>query len=188
MIQSVINFLDPLYPLQDPLKETLRANLFWEKHPKGHFLLKEGEVSNYIYFIVKGLVRAYYKNDEKELTAWIMKEEDVIISISSFWSRQPSEENIETLEETEVVYLHHDKLEEIYSNHIEFNVVGRLLTQKYYQQWNKHIIDMRMQSASQRYWNFITQYPDLANRITQIQLASFLGMDHTTLSKVRAKN
>ncbi len=132
MTQSVINFLETLYPMSDSLKATIAENLICKSFPKRSFLLKQGQVCKYIWFIKKGLVRAYYEQDGNEVTSWFMKENDVIISVSSFFEQLPSHEYIRTIERTDVAYISYDKLEEIYSRFVEFNIVGRVITQKYY--------------------------------------------------------
>ncbi|KAA2244712.1 Crp/Fnr family transcriptional regulator [Chitinophaga agrisoli] len=187
MPQTVINFLDTIYPMSGSLKATISESLICKTFPKRFPLLEEGQVCKNIWFIKKGLVRAYYQQDDNEVTSWFMKENDVIISVSSFFDQLPSHEYIKTIERTEVAYISYDKLEAIYGRFLEFNIVGRIITQKYYTLWDKYIRDLRMQTSKERYLTFLQQYPDLVSRVPAEYLASFLGMTASTLSRIKAE-
>ena len=59
-------------------------------------------------------MRSYYINHDKEITGWFMKENDIIISVNSFFKREPSYEYIQTIEESILHYIHYDELQNIY--------------------------------------------------------------------------
>lgn len=112
-------------------------------------LLKEGQVCNHIYFIEKGFLRSYYINNDKEITGWFMKENDIIISVNIFFKRKPSYEWIQTIEESTLHYIHYDELQKIYKEFIEFNIVGRILTEIYYTLSEERLYAMRSHTAEE---------------------------------------
>jgi CRP-like cAMP-binding protein len=150
-------------------------------------LLKEGQVANYIYFIERGLVRSYYLKDGNEVCSWFMKEGDVIISVNSFFNRIPSYEYLQAIEDTTVYFIHYDQLQNIYKKFIEFNIVGRILTEKYYQLSEERLFLMRRQKASERYNHLLEHHPEILQRVPRTYIASYLGITLETLSRINKK-
>lgn len=186
MFDPIINFLETIHPMPAQLKKELLEKLSHMKIRKKELLLREGEVSNYIYFVQKGLLRAFYLKDGEEITSWFMKEKDVVVSIYSFFRRMPSYENIEVLEEGELFYIHYDDLQRLYSRFMEFNIIGRILTEHYYVLSEERLIIMRKQKAQDRYEYFLERHADIANRLPIEFVASYLGLTRRTLTRIRS--
>jgi CRP-like cAMP-binding protein len=154
---------------------------------KKEYLLQAGEVSNHIYFIKSGLVRAFYLKKNKEVSTWFMKEGDVIFSVESFYSQTPSYYSIHCLEDSTVYYMTYEQLQSIYTNFIEFNVVRAVLTEKYYIKSVQRERAMRMHKALERFQFLIDNDIDLVRRVPKKYLASYLGVTVETLSRRRGK-
>lgn len=186
--EKLFAVLMTVYPLSDVLKEYLSQQVKMLKFKRGHILLRPGETANHIYFIVKGLLRAYHTDEKgKEQTFWLMKELDMMASAFSFFTRQPGDLTIEVLEDCELIAIDYDTLEDVYKKFIEFNVVGRVLTQKYYALSDERAMILRMKDRSERYWYWYDHYSELENRVKQKYIASYLGMRSETLSRARKK-
>ena len=187
-MQSVlINYLNSVYPLSTALAEKINSIIQVKEVNKKDFLLKEGQVSNYIYFIEKGFIRSYYINNGKEITAWFMGENDFIISVNSFYKREPSYEYIQAIEDSTVHYIHYDELEKLYKDFIEFNIIGRVLTTHYYMLSEERVHNMRWQTAEDKYNFLLTKHPEIFRKAPLNQIASYLGIALETLSRKRAK-
>ena len=89
---------------------------------KDHILLKENTVSDYIYFIEKGVARIYYYKNGKEITEWIALDGQFFLSITSFFQRTPSHLIIQTIEPSEVFGIHHDDFMKLAD---AFGIAGR---------------------------------------------------------------
>jgi CRP-like cAMP-binding protein len=177
-----------VYPLSDELKEFLSQRVKLLKFKKKHILLRPGEIANHIYFISKGLLRAYYTDeDEKEQTFWLMKELDMMASAFSFFTRVPGDLTIEVIEDCELIAIDYDTLEMVYKEFIEFNVVGRVLTQKYYALSDERAMILRKKKVTERYWYMQDHHPELLNRVKQKYIASYLGTTSETISRVKEK-
>jgi CRP-like cAMP-binding protein len=157
-----------------------------ETIPKKTILLREGEIFQRMYFIEKGLARAFYFDEGKEHTSWFMKEGDFIISVNSFYKQVPSQESIEVLEDSIMASITYGQLQELYQKHLEFNIISRVLTEHYYSLSEERLFAMRQPSAKHRFEFFIIRYPELAKRIFLKQMASFLRMTPETISRLRA--
>jgi CRP-like cAMP-binding protein len=186
--EKLFTVLMTVYPLSDALKNYLSQRVKVLRFKKKHILLRPGEIANNIYFISEGLLRAYYTDEKgEEHTFWVMKELDMMASAFSFFTRQPGDLTIEVLEDCELIVIDHDTLEKTYKEFMEFNVVGRVLTQKYYALSDERAMILRMKSMTDRYWYMVDHYPELVQRIRQKYMASYLGMTSEHLSRVRKK-
>lgn len=184
MNTNLFDFLNSILPLSEELKTQLSFYLKLQQFEKKTFLLKEGQTCNYIYFMQQGLVRSYYTKDGNEICSWFMKEGDVIISVDSFYNRKSSYEFIEAIEDTSVYYIHYDELQLLYKKFIEFNIVGRVLTEKYYQLSEERLFSMRKQKAAERYNFLLSHHPEIFQRVPRKYIASYLGITEETLSRI----
>lgn len=186
--EKLFTVLMAVYPLCDQLKEKIIGQVKVCRFKRKHILLKPGEIANQIYFIVKGLLRAYHVDEnDKVHTFWVMKELDMMASAFSFFTRQPGDLTIEVLENCELIVIDYDKLEEIYKEFLEFNVVGRVLTEKYYALSDERAMILRKTSMADRYWYMVDHYPELLQRVKQKYMASYLGMTSEHLSRIKKK-
>jgi len=125
----LLNTLNSISILSPGLQDKIKEYVIEEPFTKKHLLLKEGQVSQRIYFIKQGFIGAwYYKNGEK-FTSWFMGDGEIIISVYSFFSRKPSFENIEVLEDCVLQSINWDQLQSLYTTYPEFNLTGRLITE-----------------------------------------------------------
>ena len=187
MLELLFKYMNTIRPLSDELKGVLSDNLEIIEVPKKHVLLREGQVCDYIYVVVKGLLRMYYIKDDQEVCSRFMDEERMAMSINSFYSRTPGYEYIETLEPCILARIHHDRLTKIYNEHDEFNYIARVITEQYFIRSEERHYLLRKQSAEERYVYFIEHYPVLLQRVPLTYIASYMGITLETLSRIRKK-
>ena len=185
---ELLTYLHEIYPLSEPLKEYLSEKLIRKEIPKKDFILKKGRVCEDIYFIEKGLVRCYHidenEKDEKEITDWFMSERDVIISVESFLEQTPSEEYILAMEDCILYSISFKELEYAYETFRDFNIHGRKITGTYYLQSIKREKYLK-KPAPERYKFMMDHQPQLILRVPSKYIASYLGIDEATLSRIR---
>jgi CRP-like cAMP-binding protein len=152
---------------------------------KKEFLTREGEVENYFNFIVKGLVRKYYKKNSHEINTQISMEGHIILSQESFHSRAASEYYIETIEPSVFVSIQFDDLEKLYSTSKKMEHLGRLVithTMMIKDRWQMQMVKM---TPRERFLNFVMKNPDLLQRVPQKYLASYLNIKPETFSRFK---
>ncbi len=154
--------------------------------PKDYFLLREHAVSDYMYFIEKGVARIYYHKNGKEITEWIAMDEQFFLSITSYFQRTPSHLIIHTLEPSEVYGIHHNDFMALAD---QFHDVERLLRKLV--TGSLILSQVRMDSiqfetAHQRYDRLLKTSPEIIQRVPVSYIASFLGVTPETLSRIRA--
>jgi CRP-like cAMP-binding protein len=183
LVQNVSN----ITPLSEGLKHYLTENIKPVLYPKKSILLKPGQISNRMYFIDSGLLRGYYLKDGKEVTTWFMAENEFVISILSFYTQQPGYEYIEVLEDSKLWYLSYEKVQQAYRLFLEFNIIGRVLTERYYVMSELRSYYLRMHTAEERLQLLLQDFPTILARVKHQQVASFIGISPETLSRILAK-
>jgi CRP/FNR family transcriptional regulator, anaerobic regulatory protein len=162
------------------------TELVFEKElAKGEKLLDEGRICRNIYYVQQGGVRAFYYKDGKDIASWFSFEQDIAVAMYSFVSQKPSIESIEALETTVLIGISHDNLYKMYEKHPELNTIGRLLGEKYYIELEERLMSLQHQTAKERYAALIAEKPNLLQRATLGQIASYLGISQETLSRIR---
>lgn len=186
MKEHIISYLNTVYPLSAELVADLHILLKPVILGKKEVYHVAGQVCNSMSFVVKGFLRSYYINDAGEqITNWFMKEGDVITLVKSFYQRRASEEYLAAIEPSTLLYITYNELKELYRKYPEFNIIGRLLTEKYYVQAEERIQILRHVLAEERYKNLINLFPFIAQRAPVMHIASYLGMNKDTLSRIR---
>jgi len=184
--QSLFAVFNSIYPLSHELKSAIVKNSNVIEVKRKTTLLSAGETSNTIYFIISGGARVYYLNkDGKQTNTWFLFENELLISVYSFFTAQPSFEYIETLEDTILIAVKRENLDEMYLKYMDFNFIGRKLTEYYYIRNEIQANDLRMLSAKERYEQLLKRSPQLFQRVSLGHIASYLGISQETLSRIR---
>lgn len=61
------------------------------------------------------------------------------------------------------------------------------MTQNAHVSLQRRMIENMSLTADQRYLNFIEKYPNIAMRLSNIQIAGYLGISHEFISRIRKK-
>lgn len=165
------------------------CNLFQSKTiKKKSFLLREGEICKFEGIVSKGLFRVYHiNNNGLEQVLYFAMENWWITDIDSFTNEKPSHLYIEALEDSEVLLISKQDKEFAYTNISKIEKLFRVMTQKTHIALQRRMIDNLSKTSDQRYSEFIEKYPQLYQRLTNLQIAAYLGISHEFLSKIRKK-
>ena len=93
--------------------------------------------------------------------------------------------NIDALEDTVVLQISHDDLISLYINAPKFDRIFRVLIENGFIHLQERLIQNISSTAEERYQSFLEFYPHLNNRLSQVQIASFLGITPEFLSRLR---
>ncbi len=158
LLTPVLDYCNSICPMPDELVGDLLKYAKIKEYKKDEFILKEGKVSNYTSWIVKGLVRSYYQKEAEEITTKFLWEGATITSVYSYYSRKPGNENIVALEDTILASIHYDDMQRLYKAHPAFNVIGRVITERYLYMLEIEVYNLRKQRAEDRYRFFAASY------------------------------
>lgn len=158
----------------------------WEV-TKDHLLLRENTISDYIYYIEKGVARIYYNKDNKEVTEWIALEDQFFLSITSFFNRTPSHLIIQAIQPSYIYGIHHDQFMKLAN---EYHDVERLLRKMVTSSLilsQERMRSIQFETAQQRYQKLLKHSPQIIQQVPLSYIASFLGITLETLSRIRAQ-
>ena len=154
---------------------------------KGDFFLKQGQINSSLFVIQEGLVRIYYKKDDKEINSWFGMENEFIGSIMPLYAQKPSFENIQFLEDSVIYFISSENLDKIYKLHPTLNLIGRKIAEKLCEILEERIISLHTENAEERYKALVSKHPDLIQRVNLGHIASYLGITQETLSRIRSR-
>lgn len=194
LIQPEISFVTPLEkaitdisPLSSESKNIfLNAWKYWAA-PKDHYILREHTVSDYIYFIQKGVARIYYYKNDKEVTEWIAMDEQFFLSITSFFQRTPSYLIIQTIEPSEAFGIHHNDFMALADQYHDVERLLRKMVTASLILSQVRMDSIQFETAQQRYDRLLKNSPQIIQRVAVSYVASFLGVTPETLSRIRAQ-
>ncbi len=151
-------------------------------------LFSAGERPDHLYFIQSGLLRFFYLTDDgKEFNKNFVAAGSVVTSLSTFLSGVPSPFFTQALEETVTIALPMKFVREqveadIYWERLLSRSVAMLALKK-----EQREASFLLQDAGARYEAFLADFSDLAPRLPQYQIASYLGITPVALSRIRAR-
>src|SRR5690606_25169459 len=166
--------------------ETLKPLLTYRHYEAGEFLLLEGDVCRYHFFVEKGLLRSYTIDEAgKEHIIQFAPENWFIGDRGSYYFNEPSTMTIQAVEPTDVAMFDQNFLDQAMCTSQSYNSFNERLLQNHIRQLQNRINLLLSASAEKRYLNFIDTYFDLTLRIPQWMIASYLGITPESLSRVR---
>jgi CRP-like cAMP-binding protein len=191
-MEELLSFLNSIassegWPLSEECLSFLRGIIKLTSLKKEEYLLKSGETCKNLYFIRKGLLKCYYIVHDKEVSDWFFGEFETVVSIDSFYDQARSEDYIQALEDCELLYITYEELNYLYKTYVEFNAVGRVLTNKYLRIWHRQARNIRMLTSEERYLFLLDKQPELIQKVPIGDLASYLDMAQETLSRARGR-
>jgi len=184
---NIEKILDNIYSLPETSKQTLKKQITEVSFPKGHILLRANRIEKNIYFIKKGIARAYSNKDNIEITFWFGKEGDTIISMKSYIANLKGYENIELLENCELYELKTVNLQQLFEEDIHIANFGRRFAEKELIKTEERLISRQVRTATERYKELLKDSPDIIQRVQLGHIASYLGITQVSLSRIRAE-
>jgi CRP-like cAMP-binding protein len=166
----------------DHFKTFLQPKTFKKKE----FLLQAGEVSRHLAFVNEGCFRTYTidKTGEEHILQFSLEDWWVGDAYSALMLK-PSRYFIESLEESHVYLIDYQIIEQMYADIPKFERFFRILSQNRFIALEERINGELSASAEERYLDLLTRYPTLPQRVPQQYIASFLGIQPPSLSRIR---
>jgi len=185
-LEPLLSYFNHLIPLNKEEKELVRTKFHPRLFRKRQYVLQEGNICTQFYFVVRGCLRMY-KIDEKGITHILQfaAENYWINDLGSFHGVKPSALNIDALEDTVVLQISRDDLISLYTQAPKFDRIFRVLLENSFVRLQERLLQNISSAAEERYQTFLEIYPHLVNRLSQVQIAAFLGITPEFLSRLR---
>ena len=175
-------------PLTDKEQELIKNYLTPKKVRKKQYLLQEGDICKASIFVEKGALRGYsVDNNGAEHIIQFALEGWTISDLFSFLTGEPATYNIDALENSELVIISKSAHEEMLQKFHKYETYMRLQITGAYLAMQKRLNSINTLSLEERYLDFTTIYPNIVQRVPQHMIASYLGFQPETLSRIRRK-
>lgn len=179
--------LDSIFTIPEDSKNALLQFVKQVSLPKGHILLHADKVEHTIYFVRKGIVRAYSDIGENQVTFWFGREGDTVISMKSYVADEKGYESIELLEDCDLYEIDVEAIRKLYNEDIYIANWGRKFAEQELLKVEERLISRQFKTALERYNEILTMYPHLIQRVQLGHIASYLGITQASLSRIRAE-
>jgi CRP-like cAMP-binding protein len=194
-LSHVENILDVAYKsigriitLDTSEKETFESLIEIIKIRKKERLLSAGQVCKYEYMVLKGCIRSFYcDEDTNEFTTMFAIEGWWTGDLGSFYRQMPSEYYLVAMEETYLLRLSYQRMEQLYEKIPKFERYFRILLQNRLIAVESFQNTLQALDAEENYKLFRQNYPDLEKRVPLKYIASYLGITPTYLSRLRKR-
>lgn len=187
-IDSLLNYFAGFIPLSKQEIELVTAKFHPRLYRKKQYVLQEGDVCTQFNFVVRGCLRMYKIDEQGNVhTLQFASENNWINDLGSFHQIKPSALNIDALEDTVVLQISHADLISLYIAAPKFDRIFRVLIENGFIRLQDRLLQNISSTAEERYLSFLEVYPHLSNRLSQVQIASFIGITPEFLSKLRSK-
>ena len=174
--------------LSEEEEAIIKQYLTPKKLRKKQYLLQEGDVCKHIAFVEKGALKAYVVDDAgAESIIQFALEGWVISDLYSFLTGEPATYNIDALENAELVLISKSAHEELLKKLPKYETYIRLQITGAYIALQKRLTSIISLPLEERYKNFLALYPNIAQRVPQHMIASYMGLTPETLSRVRSR-
>lgn len=168
----------------DYLKRDLKVSELKQKE----FFIHANTIQKEIGFIFSGLIRAFYiDNNGNEISVNFFGENGYATHYTAFITQTPSKYYFQCIEPTVVVTITYKHIQEGYEKFSIFERYGRLVAEEVLKMQQQRIEGFLFENAESRYLAFIKKNPDLFNRISISYLASYLGIERQSLTRIRKK-
>lgn len=153
---------------------------------KGDFFIRAGETCNKIAILKSGLMRSFYHaHDGREMTYCFLYPTQLIAAYSSFISQQPTNENIQAINEVNLSIISHTSLKKIEAcNTNQFMQYLKFIAEQEYISLEERFFLQQTESAEVRLKHLITKRPTLFDDIPLTYIASYLGISARHLSQL----
>lgn len=176
-----------IHPIPAPAVEKLLDIADVVSFQKYHLLFRADKIDHNLYFIKKGIVRAFTEKEDTSITFFFGMEGDPVLSMKSYVSREKSYEDIELLEDSEFYQFDGAALEALYNGDLYIANWGRKLAEIELAKTEERLIARQFRTAAERYADLMQDMPELLRRVSLGHIASYLGITQVSLSRIRTK-
>jgi len=187
MQQDLFHFLSKFKELTEVQINELGEMMTVKEIKKNTLVVKQGQLCNLCYFVLKGCLRQYILSDGIEKTIAIYTEEEAINFFSNQGNQQPSDSYLTTVEDAVLLIGNPEKDEEIYAKFPILMDITRRMLELDFGKTQSNFAKFITSSPQERYLNLLEERPELLMRVPQIIIASYLGVTPESLSRIRKR-
>ena len=184
-MKKLLNYIESRFSLTNDDISLLEKCFITVDAPAQTKLLEAGKIERYVYFLSNGIVKGYQNIDGKLVIQHLVPEQDFFTSLDSFMSETPSLDYYETITDCKLIKISKPDFQLLQENTAFWNNFVKSVTNEHLSCKLERVKDFQILTAKERYLKFITQNPKLALNVSVDNIASFLGIEPQSLSRIR---
>jgi CRP-like cAMP-binding protein len=184
--QAIIDYFEKFVRLDEEDHILIRSSFKESTIKKRQFIVQPNFVASHRTYVLSGAFRSYVVNKEgQEHTISFAIDDWWITDYNSYIFQKPATMFVVALEDSRVMQIDFKKEQELKQTHHKFETFFRIIAERGLASYQRRVISNLTRTAEERYEEFESNYPLIAQRVPQYALASFLGMTTEYLSKLR---
>lgn len=187
MKDALIKFLSKIDSLTSGEIKELADLMTVKEIKKNTTIVKQGQICNLCYFVLKGCLRQYVVLEGVEKTTAFYTEEEAVNFFTSFTTKTASESYLMTLEDSILLVGNPESEADVYKSFPKLEQVVRRMMEQDFGKTQDSFARFITSTPEERYLNLLKDRPQLAQRVPQHQLASYLGITPESLSRIRKR-
>lgn len=188
MKDILIQYMKRFTNLSETELEIIAADIPIQDFKKGTILLRQGEVPEKCYFVLKGCVRQFaVDEDGRETTFNFFTEEQGVTIFNQHTLDKASKYSLSCLEDCILVVGDLSTEQQMYDKHTELETMTRKMIEENMGEVHDNFATFIAFRPEERYKALLEKRPDLIDRVPQHQLASFLGITPESLSRIKKR-
>ncbi len=185
---QLASFIKKNIDIDDENLKTVLSYFKTIKKSKNQTLLPSGKNSQVSYFVIKGCLRLFYIDEEgKDITRYIAFENQFATELVSFITKQPAQESIQAIEDSELLYITHEDFRYLVEIIPKWRDFYNIYLEKAYVNNSKRLISFTTLNALERYKQLFEINPNIVKRLPNKIVASYINISQETLSRIKSK-
>lgn len=187
MDDKLLKHFRDIQQISDEEINAIDQTLSVKQFKKGALLLKQGQYSSDVYFILVGIVRQYYIADGLEKTSDFFSEGQWVLSTNSVTQTTPSNHFLECCSDCTLTVGNSEKGEYLYKKYPNLGEVSRKLMNQVFIEQQTKLESYVLDTPKERYLKLLKSNREIFQKIPQYQIASYVGVTPESLSRIRKK-
>lgn len=186
-MDKLTNFIEQKMNLTAEDLKLLEELFIPESIPAKTMIIKAGKTTNYLYFLSEGIVKGCENSNGKIIIKHLVDDNRFFTSIDSFFNETPSSNYFKTITNCNVLKISKQNFNKLKQAGQKWNQFVESLTSNTIRCKMERLNDFQTLSAKERYLKFVKESPNLALNVPVETIASFLGVEAQSLSRIRSQ-
>jgi CRP-like cAMP-binding protein len=185
MSQILKQQFQEIIEITDQEFDYILSHFIYKKFKKHHFLIQEGQQVVYDYFVLSGRVKSYFTDENGKIHILLFGQQNWwITDYEAYYYQKNATVNVDCITDTEVLCLSNENREKLCKEFQKIESFFRKKTNCRNVALQNRILTLLSSSAKERYEKFLSEYPNLVQKLPKHILASYLGITRETLSRL----
>jgi CRP-like cAMP-binding protein len=183
-LETLRTLVFKVHPIEEEAWSVLSTLWTEVKFKRKQIITRPGKTEKYLYLVLEGVQRAYYQDDKRDATIVFSYAPSFSGIIDSFFLQQPSRYTLETITASSLLRIHYNDLSALIREHRSIESWVRMAITQTLSGTLQRQVELMSFSAVEKFTTLLNRSPQVLNLIPHRYLASYLGIDPATFSKL----